>query len=194
MVESYYLPSFAITISEKISKGSARSIKGVNIIELLRSVSDTLIEAGGHPMAAGFSLETKKINEFTKALTLRAEEIITDEILERFINIDMLLPFELIDRNLYKLLQELSPFGMANPEPVFATKNVEVMQVRKLGKDASHLKLQLEKNGKRFDAIGFGMAKDCDIKMGDKINIAYVIDENEWNGKVSLQLKIRDIQ
>lgn len=194
MVESYYRPAFAISIGEEISKGSARSIRGVNIIELLRSVADHLIETGGHPMAAGFSFYTQKREDFFKALALAADEIVTDEILERFINIDLFLPFELITKKLYKEIERIEPFGMGNAEPVFATEGVKVSEIRKIGKESKHLKMKLSKEGQIFDAVGFSLADKYDIDPGDTISIAYTIDENEWKGKKSLQLKIKDIQ
>ncbi len=194
MVESYYKPTFAIAIGEKISKGSARSIYGVNIIELLRSVSGTLIEAGGHPMAAGFSVETQRIEEFAKALAKKAEEVITDETLKRYINIDMLLPFDAISQELVSEINKLEPFGMGNPEPVFATENVEVLEVRKMGREQNHLKLKVLKDKQVFDGVGFSMAEKADLAPGDQINIAYTINKNIWKNKTSIQLKLRDIK
>lgn len=194
LVESTYRPSFAISKGEEISKGSARSIPGVNIIELLRSVSHTLIEAGGHPMAAGFSLETEKISAFMEAISKQAEKVIPQELLERYITIDMLLPFPSISQKLVQEIEKLEPFGMGNFEPVFASEDVVVREVRKIGRDQNHLKMKVEKDGKVFDAIGFRFVDKVDIMQGDIISIAYVIDENEWNGKKSLQLKIRDIK
>jgi len=194
MVESYYRPSFAISIGEEISKGSARSITGVNIIELLRSVSPHLIEVGGHPMAAGFSVKTVHMEEFFKALAKKAESIVTDEILERFITIDALLPFSLIDKKLFLEIEKLSPFGMGNPEPVFGTENVGILDVRRIGKEGKHLKMKLSKEGTVFDAVGFGLSKKHDISIGDMVGIAYTIDENEWQGKKTMQLKVKDIR
>lgn len=194
LVESYYRPAFAISIGENVSKGSARSIKGVNIIELIRSVSHTFIEAGGHPMAAGFSVETKRIEEFSKALAKKADEIVTDEILERHINIDMVLPFELITKNLVSEVAKLEPFGMGNFEPTFATEKVDIVEVRKIGREKNHYKLKISKNGKVFDAVAFKFADKLDIAEGNKIDIVYTIDENLWNGKKTLQLKIRDLR
>ncbi len=193
LVESYYRPSVAIAIGEDISKGSARSIAGVNIVELLRRVSDTLLEVGGHPMAAGFSVETKRIGEFTQAITKKAEVMVADSLLERFLDIDMELSFLDITKKLFDEISQLQPFGMANPEPTFVTRGVEVLEVRKIGRDQTHLKMKLEQNGKIFDAIGFRLADKVDVSAGDTIDIAYTIDENVWNGKTSLQLKIRDL-
>lgn len=193
LVESYYRPSIAIAIGEDISKGSARSIVGVNIVELLRSVSDTLLEVGGHPMAAGFSVETKRIGEFTQEITKKAEVMVADSLLERFLDIDMELSFLDITKKLFDEISQLQPFGMANPEPTFVTRGVEALEVRKIGRDQTHLKMKLEQNGKIFDAIGFRLADKIDVSTGDDIDIAYIIDENVWNGKTSLQLKIRDL-
>ena len=193
LVEASYRPSFAISKGEEISKGSARSISGVNIIELLRSVSHTLLEAGRHPMAAGFSLRTDMIEKFIEALTIEAEKVVTKELLDRYLTIDMRLSFLSITKALVSELHKLEPYGMGNFEPVFATDSVTVLETRKLGKEQNHLKLKVEKDGKVFDAIAFRMADKLDILSGDSINMAYTVDENEWNGKVSLQLKVRDI-
>ncbi len=193
LVEASYRPSFAISKGAEISKGSARSIAGVNIIQLLRSVSHTLLEAGGHPMAAGFSLKTDMIDKFIEALTLEAEKVVTKELLERYITIDMRLSFLSISKGLVSELHKLEPYGMGNFEPVFVTESVTVLETRKLGKEQNHLKLKVEKDGRVFDAIAFRMADKLDILSGDTINMAYTVDENEWNGKTTLQLKVRDI-
>lgn len=194
LVENYYKPAIAISKGDKISKGSARSISGVNIIELIRSVSHTIIEAGGHPMAAGFSVETVRIEEFINAISEKAQDVVTDELLKRKIKIDALIPFNLITSDLVLELSKLEPFGMGNPEPVFVTNGVEILESRKIGREQAHLKMKLQEHGKVIDAIGFGKADLFDISSGDSIDVAYTIDENEWNGKKSLQLKIRDIK
>ena len=104
------------------------------------------------------------------------------------------MPLRLISKKLYQEISKLEPFGMGNPEPVFATEDVLVSEIRKIGRDSNHLKMKLENGGKTFDAVGFGLANMYDIDHGDQISIAYTIDENEWQGKKSLQLKIRDIK
>ena len=194
LVESYYKPSFAISKGTDISKGSARSIKGVNIIELLRSVGDVLYEAGGHPMAAGFSIKTAKIDEFIEVLSKKAEAIVTTELLKRYITIDLAIPFNTLTFELYDEICKMEPFGMGNEQPVFATKKVIVSEVRKIGRDQNHLKLKLVESGKKFDAVAFKFADKIDLEEGDLIDIAYTLDENRWNGKINLQLKIRDMK
>lgn len=194
LVETYYRPSFVLSIGEQYSKGSARSIHGVNIIELIRSVSDTLVQAGGHPMAAGFTVETKRLAEFKKALEEKAREVVTDDHLIRTLLIDGQAPFELINDSLYQELSLFKPFGMGNPEPTFVTYSAEITDVKFLGKDNKHLKLKLQNENLNLSAIAFGFGVNCTLKIGDKIDVVYTVDENVWNGKTELQLKIKDIK
>lgn len=199
LVEKYYKPSFVVSIGETVSKGSARSINGVNIIEMIRSVSGHIVQAGGHPMAAGFTVETTKIELLRDALQKKAEKIVADDHLERKLQIDLKLKLEDIDMDLYKKLQLLSPFGMKNPEPVFLSKKVIVEEVRSIGANGKHLKMKLnnelrmKNDEKAFDAVAFGMGERMDeLKPGTLIDIVYTMDLNSWRGKDSLQLKIKD--
>lgn len=193
LVEEYYRPSIVISKGEKYSKASVRSIEGFNVIEFLRSVPEYFVNVGGHPMAAGFTIETEKISKFREALELAAEGLLGEEDFVKTLKIDCEVPLEMISREFFKSLQQLAPFGMNNPEPVFATKNVSVKNIKVLGKDGKHLKLVLGDDAS-FEAIAFGMGEMAgDIKMGDMINVAYHVDENTWNGKTKLQLKVRDL-
>jgi single-stranded-DNA-specific exonuclease len=196
LVEEYYRPSIVISIGEKHSKASARSVDGFNIIEFLRSYPDFFVNVGGHPMAAGFTILTEKITTFKQALESAIEEIIDEQTLTKTLKIDCEIPLETITKEFYTSLLQLAPFGMKNPEPIFATKNATIKNIKVLGKDNKHLKLILSTNiSKDFDAIAFGMGELArDIKIGDKINVAYNIDENTWNGKTKLQLKVRDVK
>ena len=101
---------------------------------------------------------------------------------------------EVLDQSLYKSIQYLAPFGMGNPEPVFASRGVTLENMRLLGKENTHLKLWLKADGKTFEAIAFGMGSLAgEMQIGDSIDVAYTLDENTWNGNTKLQLKIRDI-
>ncbi len=193
LVEEFYRPSIAISIGNDISKGSARSIQGVNIIELIRSVPEFLKEAGGHPMAAGFSMETKNLEGFKNALVNKAQEIVSPDLFNRELFIDLELDFKYITLDFFEKINELSPFGMGNPQPVFMTKNVSVLRVNRVGKDSSHMQLLLEKDGAIFKGILFRANQDLNIKQNDSIDVAYAIDKNEWNGKVSIELRVKDI-
>ena len=196
MVEEFYRPTIVVSIGEKLSKASARSINGFNIIEFIREHSALLVDAGGHPMAAGFTVKTSKLLELQKALEDRAELILNKDLLTRSLKIDCELPLSFVDLNLYESLQKLAPFGMGNPEPTFISKGVMVEDIRLVGAEGKHLKLKfrIQNSEFRIDGIGFGMgALSSKIHIGDKVDIVYTIDENEWNGEKRLQLKVKDL-
>lgn len=212
LVETYYRPAIVLSKGETHSKASARSVSGFNIIEFIRNSSHLLVNAGGHPMAAGFTVETKNLETLQEAMELMAQEMITEDILIRSVKIDCELPLEVINQNLYEKIQTLSPFGMANMEPTFVSNNVIVEQIRAIGAEGKHLKLKVKPSSRypestfrhselisesqpMFDAIAFNMGELAEtINVDDKINIVYTIDENVWNGRKNLQLKIKDIQ
>ncbi len=207
LVDEFYRPSIVLSIGEKYSKASARSISGFNIIEFLRSKSEYLVNVGGHPMAAGFTIETNKIIAFKESVETIAENLLVAEALTRNLRIDCELPFSVINKEFYNNLAQLAPFGMGNPEPVFVTKNVVVDNIKVLGKEGKHLKLHLKSphfakasRGKQilnleFEGIAFGMGEMArEIKIGDAIDIAYTVDENTWNGNSKLQLKVKDLR
>ena len=201
LVEEFYKPAIVISIGEKFSKGSARSVKGFNIIEFIRSSSELLVDAGGHPMAAGFTVETAKLLELQKNLEDKAELILNEGMLIRSLRVDCELPLSFIDFELYEALQKLSPFGMGNPEPTFISKKVLVKDLRLIGRDSQHLKLKISESrimnheSSIFDGIGFGLGdKVKNFAIGDKVDVIYTISRDEWNGEKRLQLKIKDIR
>jgi len=197
LADEFYRPSIVVSIGEKTSRASARSISGFNIIEFIREYSSLMLNAGGHPMAAGFTVETAKLLELQKVLEKKADTVIKKDLLTRSLKIDCELPLSFVDLNLYKALQKLAPFGMGNPEPTFLSKKVLIDDMRLVGAENSHLKFRFKIHdlGFTIDGIGFGMGdKSSEIDIGDKVDIVYTIDENEWNGEKRLQLKVKDIK
>ncbi len=192
LTEEFYRPSIAVSIGKKISKGSARSIPGVNIIELIRSCSDLLKEAGGHPMAAGFSVETKNLELFKKEILKKAQEF-DKKLFERSVLIDLELSFNQITLELFDEISTLKPYGVGNPEPVFMTKGVNVISVNKVGKEGNHLQLVLEQDGNIFKGIKFRHTDEQEIKAKSLIDICYSLSVNTWNGKNKMELRIKDI-
>ncbi|HUD09723.1 MAG TPA: single-stranded-DNA-specific exonuclease RecJ [Patescibacteria group bacterium] len=196
MVEEYYLPSIIISKGEKYSKASARSIKGFNIVEFLRSASDLLVDIGGHPMAAGFTVENAKLEALEKKLYENARKLLKKEHLERILRIDCELNPALINYETYSLTQQLAPFGMANPEPTFLTKNLTITDIRVVGKDGKHLKIQFKSQNSEFRIYGiaFGMGEDSKLKIGDKVDAVYTLSDNSWGDRQNIELKIKDAQ
>ncbi|MGA2911200.1 MAG: single-stranded-DNA-specific exonuclease RecJ [Candidatus Levyibacteriota bacterium] len=195
MVEEYYRPSIIISKGEKYSRASARSVKGFNIIEFLRSASDLLVDIGGHPMAAGFTVENSKLEVLEKRLYKSAQKLLTKEHLERILRIDCKLDSTLINYETYALIQQLAPFGMANPEPTFLTKNLIVQDIRIVGKDGKHLKLRFrnQNSGVMLNGIAFGMGEDSKLTIGDKVDVVYTLSDNSWGNQQNIELKIKDV-
>ncbi len=194
LVEEFYRPSIVISKGKKISKGSVRSINGFNIIEFLRQSSEYFINIGGHPMAAGFTIETNKIEKMTEALENFAHEIMKEDLFIRTIKIDCEIPLDIIDDVFFSSIQALSPFGMGNPEPAFLSKNLIVKNIKLLGKDGKHLRLSVSQKSTVIEAIAFGFGEQSkSINAGDIVDIVYTVDENKWNGIRKLQLKVKDI-
>lgn len=196
LTEEYYRPSIVISVGEKLSKASARSVKGFNIVEFIRIAKELLVDVGGHPGAAGFTIKTNDIPKLKKVLEKLADKQIDKKLLIRKIKIDCELPLEFVEQKLFDSIQTLAPFGYGNPEPVFLAKKVIVSKMQLVGKEKNHLKLELGSmnHESRMNGIMFGVEKDLKVNNGDEIDIAYSIFENEWQGNKKLELKLRDLK
>jgi single-stranded-DNA-specific exonuclease len=141
LVEVFSRPAIAISLNEVMGKASARSVPGVNIIELIRQVKDDLLEAGGHPMAAGFGLELAKLERVQQRLEeLAFEQIGTDQLVP-VLEIDCPLPYALATKKTAQALETFAPFGKGNPEPLFLLTNYLLADIQLIGKDGRHLNL-----------------------------------------------------
>lgn len=196
LVEEYYKPSIVISEGKLFSKASARSISGFNIVNFIRSAGDLLVDVGGHPMAAGFTVETKNIAALKKFFETHIDEVLDESLFTRTLFIDIELPFKHITKSLVQSLLSFAPYGLGNYEPVFATRNLIVKQIRKIGAKFNHLKLKVQdENNHAFDAVAFGFGAVGDtIPVGTTIALAYTVEENTWNETTTLQLKVKDIQ
>ncbi len=199
LVEEFYRPAIVVSKGKDLSKASARSVHGFNIIEFIRSASEYLIDVGGHPMAAGFTVETAKLPILQETLEKLAHTTLSKDLLTRTLRVDCGLSLQFVNQKLYDAIQNLSPFGMGNAEPTFVSRGLLIEDMRLVGKDRKHVKFKFHPptGGSRFqiDGIGFGLGERMgEFHVGDKVDIVYVIDENEWDGKKNLQLKIKDIK
>jgi len=195
LVEEFYRPSIVISKKGDIAKASARSIAGFNIIEAIRTLENLYIEGGGHPMAAGFSIKSENIPEFSRRLNKYAKSTFTEEMLQRKLKIDLELKFFNLTQNLNKELKKFEPTGLGNPSPTFVSRRVEVESFKTVGKGAKHLKLKLKQNEQIFDSIFFGGGEIYSkLPTHSKIDIVYRLEEDTWNGFGNLQLMIRDIK
>lgn len=197
LVEEFYRPAIVISEGEVYSKASARSVNGFDIIKAIRAHSNLLVDAGGHPMAAGFTIETAKLELLKTRLQELAEKGLDEQKLIKTLKIDCELPLEDLTMDLYQKIVEFRPFGIGNPEPVFASRGVKITEARTLGAEGRHLRLRLVSPNRSvtFNAIGFGLGSLLNsLSFDEPIDVAYNLKLNRWNGEIRLELKLRDIQ
>ena len=196
LTEEFHRPSVVISIGEKYSKASARSISGFNIIEILREQMDLLVDVGGHPMAAGFTIETGKIDQLKERLIKTAFEKISDDMMQKTLMVDLPISLEMISKQLYEQIQQMAPFGIGNPEPIFSSVGL-IKNCRTVGSDAKHLKLMIGDTDSKFSfsAIAFNFGKICNELLSiNQIEFAYNLILNTYNGNSNIELKIRDFK
>ena len=197
LIETYYRPTLVFTKSGDKYAASARSVKGFDVYNALESCSEHLEQFGGHMYAAGMTLLEENYQTFKDAFEKEVEETIPPELLIPEISIDAEINFEDITPKLMRILQQFEPFGPQNMTPVFLTKNVyDTGYAQKLGADEEHLKLFVRQNNSEgIAAIGFGLGNKMELTTDKKsFEAVYCIDENEWNGKTSVQLRLKDIK
>jgi len=194
LADEFYRPTIVISEASPLSKGSARSISGFNIIDAIGLASKHLKTHGGHPMAAGFSIEPKKIPLFKKQILNFAEKTLEKGDLTPTLKIDCQLGKEALNYKTFGVINEFEPFGIGNPEPTFLTRNLEIADVRRLGTNGKHLRMRLRTPDYfGFDAIGFGFGGE-DVKVGGRLDAVYNLKEDTWNGNRRLELKLKDFR
>ncbi len=190
--ERYARPAFVITKSEGKIKGSGRSIEGYNIVELLERLKEYLERFGGHKAACGFTIKNQEnLEKFTASLRAIGRQEITDDFLVPTLNIDAELDITQIDSGLVEELKRFAPFGQGNREPTFLSSGVPVKDITIMGLDGQHIKFKFH----NFWAIAFGEAlKWQALKLGDKIDVVYTLDFNDFNGFRNVQMRIIDMR
>lgn len=193
ITEMYFKPSILLSFEEdRIGKGSGRSIPGFDLHEALMKCSDTIEKFGGHSMAVGITVKKDNLEKFKKEFEQIATQSKIDEIIP-IINIDAKVDLSDIDKEMVESLKQLEPFGEANKMPVFAFKNLKIDSIRALS-EGKHLKLTLKDNNYIINAIGFNIGYLAnEYRIGDKIDVAGVLEINTFNGVDNLQINIKDI-
>ncbi|MEG1148980.1 MAG: single-stranded-DNA-specific exonuclease RecJ, partial [Niameybacter sp.] len=192
ILNKYYKPTVVLTLENGIYSGSARSVEGFNIFEALNYVKGHLTRFGGHEMAAGLSLEEDRLEAFCRDLNTYGKTQLNEELLTPGLEIDLELKLEEISIGVCEELEQMEPFGVCNPTPLFAVRGL-VQYAQKIGGD-KHLKLAIQSNHTVLHAIGFdkGELADC-LSEGEEVIVACEISKNVWNNKVSVQLRIKDV-
>ena len=196
LVDVHYRPAIMLSTVEGKVKGSARSIKGFNIYDALKKCEDLLEQFGGHEFAAGLTMDRENLDEFRKRMNHIAFSDLTDNDFQPELEISCDLDLRNISMKFWKLLTQFEPFGPGNMRPIFVSKDVCIEGVPTIV-GSGHLKMKVrQENSPVFDAIGFNM-HDYEPKLrncnSDKIDIAYVLEENHWNGRRTIQVRLKDI-
>lgn len=192
LVESHTKPALVISTGELVSKGSARSLGDINITDILRNHSDLLLSVGGHQLAGGFSLETKNIPAFIKAVYEYADSHIEDKELEKKIVVDGEIRLKQATKTLAHLLSSLEPFGIGNFKPKFISHDLNVVEDRVIGKTGKHRKLVVEQDGETRDVIWFNGSSPH--KLETIKDLVYTIEINVWRDKESVQLSAQYVE
>ena len=192
-VDEYYKPTIVLTESNGFVTGSARSVSGFDVHEAIVQSGEWLEQFGGHKYAAGLSLKKENLDAFTLAFEESVASSITEEQQKKSLKIDTEITLDLISYKFLNLVDQMAPFGPGNLQPVFVAKGIKVQKASLLKE--LHLKLNVEQNGAVFDGIGFSMPHHFNDELTGKIiDMVFNIDENNFRGIKSIQLKIKDIK
>lgn len=194
ITERYHLPSIMISFdSEGNGKGSGRSIKGLNLVEALADSGDSLVKFGGHELAAGLTITRDKLDEFKTKINDYARKNLSKEAMETPLDCECELECGEITAEMIDELARLEPYGVTNPVPRFMTASVTVCDVMSVGGDR-HTRLTIEKNGVRMTAMYFNMqASSLPFTNGDSADILYTLEVNEYMGRRTPQMTVRDM-
>ncbi|MBS1902248.1 MAG: single-stranded-DNA-specific exonuclease RecJ [Bacteroidetes bacterium] len=221
LVERYHLPVVLMTTIDGVAKGSARSINNFDIHSALKRCEDKLITFGGHKYAAGVSMQPERVNEFREAINDVAREMFTEEMMERELHIDAEITLADLTPKFFAVIRQLAPFGPDNARPLFAAKDIQVVGYpRIVGKAVPHLKCNVRPaqtiqpkgqypspntvplciGGAAVDAIGFGLGDRVSElsaspgKLRSDLEMVFALDENDFGGRVTPQLVLKDFR
>ena len=193
--EEYHRPTIIIAMENGVGKGSARSIFNFDLYENLTKCAHHLDGFGGHPMAAGLTISKSNLPLFRESFITLANNALSDSDLVGTLTIEAEMKLSEINGRFMEFLSKLAPFGPGNMRPQFVSRKVEIAGNPRLVGNGDHLKFSAMQNGKAFGAIAFNMGKYySDLLSGKPFDLAYVVEENEWQGRKSIQLNIRDIK
>lgn len=197
LIEAHYRPTLVLTRSGEKLAGSARSVRGFDVYAALEACSDCLEQFGGHTYAAGLTLDPARYEEFKARFEAEVSATISPESLLPQLQIDMPLKLAQATPKFLRILRQFAPFGPGNPNPVFSAGPLrDTGYARAVGSDGRHLKLAATQDGAGpFGGIGFGMADRLDfLKGGNAFEAAFSLEENHWQGRKEIQLKVKDIR
>jgi single-stranded-DNA-specific exonuclease len=196
LIDHYYKPTIILTESNGKVTGSARSVNGFNIYEAIHQCSDLLDNYGGHYFAAGMTMDPDNLQAFSRRFEQIVKDTIHPDSLHPVIEIDTELKLKDINAGFYNIIRQFEPFGPTNLRPVFISRGVRDHKGFSRVVKEMHIRFVIEQdNDTTLSGIGFGIADKFDIISGGKpFDIIYTIDENDWNGNKSIQIKVIDVR
>jgi single-stranded-DNA-specific exonuclease len=196
ILQKYNRPVLVISGEGDLLKGSARSLEGVNIVEILNKASELFISFGGHAQAAGFSLKPQNLEILKERILEIFKETHSDFIFEKKITIDSKIEAVMINEDLCGFINMLEPFGSGNLEPIFNTNGFQISEIKFIGAEKNHLSLKLSLDSVIYKAIFFNFEKNKypELYLGQKIDIIYKVKTNIFNGKKNIDLHLIDIK
>jgi single-stranded-DNA-specific exonuclease len=198
ILEKYHKPTYVIEEMGEEAKGSARSYGDFSVADAIRYAEKHIIKGGGHKLAAGVTLKTSEIANFRKAVNdFYRQQKLKDQLQHLEPKTDAIVEhFKELNHEFMAFLKTLEPFGHGNPEPIFHVRGAVVHNRRTMGKDGSHLKLEIgDAKGNKWSLMGFGVADKYLHDAGEVVDVWFTLLENEWRGVVKLEgqlLKIVD--
>lgn len=194
LTEAYYRPAVVAAKGPEETRGSCRSIPEFHITDALDQCKDLLVRHGGHAAAAGFTVRNENLPALVARLKRLAREQLEGKDLRHTLTADAEVALEELNFDILKHLVYLEPTGYGNPEAVFVSRDVKVKSSRTVGADGKHLKLTLEDSrGAAYDAIGFRLG-ELQKSLPPRIDVMYTLEANEWNGRTTLQLNLKDLK
>lgn len=197
LIETYYRPTLVFTKSGDLLTASARSVRGFDVYEALQNCSKYIEQFGGHKYAAGLSIKEQNFRAFKQAFENEVDKTLALHLRTPELLIDAEIQLSAVTPKFYRILKQFAPFGPQNMAPVFMTSDVvDTGYAKCVGEDDKHLKISVaQHNGEPINGIGFGLGDKLPyVANKSTFSIAYAIDENQWNGRISLQLKLKDIK
>ena len=194
--DEFSRPAIVIAFDkEGIGKGSARSIPHLDLYEALSYAAKFLEGYGGHPMAAGLTVREDKFENFKSLFLRNANKILTNDDLIPAISIDGEMALTDINSRFMRFLEKLGPFGPGNMRPKFVSRNLSISGQPRLMGNGEHIRFIVSQNGRNYPAVGFKLSSHYeDLIRGVPVDIAYVVEVNQWQGQSNIQLNVRDIQ
>jgi len=194
LMKHFYRPVLLISLDGEKGRGSARSIPAFNIYKALSHCQEYLISYGGHALAAGFTIPADRIEEFSRKISQYAGRVLDENKMIPRLNLDGLINLSQVTEKLVNEINLMQPFGISNPAPLLGCREALVTSCRGVGRDSAHLKMLLRSEGATVDGIGFNLGAYAEVlATNETVDLAFAPGINEYNGRRSLQLEVKDV-